>query len=669
MPHRIENQRLIINRKLLQAEIMAMGQDGGRDSRNDVLLRLRQALNDGRAEISNRLQTHPGRGHESAIAQSFLIDQIIRIIYDYIVRWHYPVGNYSAGEKLALMAVGGYGRGEMAPHSDVDIAFITPLKKNSWTEQVTEAMLYLLWDLQLKVGQSSRSVDEMVRLSADDLTIRTSLLEGRFIWGDKMLYGEASQRFWNDVVIGTEREFVAQKLEERENRHHRMGDSRYVVEPNVKEGKGGLRDLQTLYWIGKYIHKVRSAAELVDAGLLSKDEYYGFRRAANFFWAVRCHLHDINNRADDRLTFDMQREVAERMNFAPITGKLAVERFMQYYFLNAKQVGDLTGVFLAQLDDKMSATGRRLFPAITRRPRKLKGFKTKRGQIILPHDEFFRNNPVRLVQMFQLADRHNLQIHPSAIRQANRDAALIDNHVRIDKDANAMFLDVLTSPRDPETVLRWMNESGVFGRFMPDFGKVVAQMQFDMYHHYTVDEHTIRAIGLLTKIKSGALKEDHPLATAIMHKLHLRRVLYVATLMHDIAKGRGGDHSILGAEIAETLCPRLGLDDAETELVAWLVRHHLLMSSTAFRRDLTDYKTIADFGAIVKSPERLKLLLVLTIVDIRAVGPVSGIAGNANYWADYSRPPKKCCAWAISNMAAKSASLPKNRPFSRNYRH
>jgi [protein-PII] uridylyltransferase len=296
---------------------------------------------------------------------------------------------------------------------------------------------------------------------------------------------------------------------------------------------------------------------------------------------------------------------------------------MQFYFLNAKTVGDLTGVFLAQLDEQMGKKGFRFaLPTIRRRPRRLAGFVLDRGRISIPGDDFFRADPIRLLELFAIAAREQLELHPAAMRTATRDAKLIDRTIREDPRANALFLEVLTSINKPELVLRWMNEAGVFGRFVPDFGRVVAQMQFDMYHHYTVDEHSIRAIGLVAMIERGELKQDHPLSTAILQRqVASRRVLYVAVLLHDIAKGRGGDHSELGADIALRLCPRLGLDAAETETVSWLVRHHLLMSSTAFKRDLADRKTIEDFVRQVQSPERLRLLLILTVVDIRAVGP------------------------------------------------
>ncbi|WP_084583573.1 [protein-PII] uridylyltransferase [Sphingomonas azotifigens] len=617
VPHR----RALIDRRAVAERLAALAAGDTAALRQAGAAELKAALDAGQAEIARRLAEHPSRGLEAAAAGAFLTDQILRLLWDFTVERLHPNANPTTAERMTLIAVGGYGRGEMAPHSDIDIGFLTPWKVTGWSEQVIESMLYSLWDMRLKVGHSSRSLDEMVRQAKADVTICTALLEARYVWGDTELYDEAAKRFKAEVQAEKARSFITAKLEERNARHKKMGDSRYVVEPNVKEGKGGLRDLHTLFWIGKFAYNVREPAELVEAGLLTPAEYRQFRRAENFLWAVRCQLHLITNRPEDRLTFDVQREIAERMRFADRPGMSKVERFMRYYFLQAKVVGDLTGVFLAHLDEKFAARGRRFgFPALWRGRRKLKGFVLERGRLALPRDSFFREDPVRLIELFALADQHELEIHPLAMRAAARDAKLVDD-VRTNPRANALFLDVLTSKRDPETVLRWMNEAGVFGRFVPDFGRVVAQMQFDMYHHYTVDEHSIRAIGLLSKIEKGELKEDHPLATGILHQLASRRALYVAVLLHDIAKGRSGDHSILGAEVAERLCPRLGLTPGETEMVAWLVRWHLLMSATAFKRDLADFKTILDFTAQVQSAERLRMLLALTVVDIRAVGP------------------------------------------------
>ncbi len=617
----LPNRRALIDRRAIADELIEIEGADTTALRRAATMRLKTALESGREEVARRLAAAPSRGLEAAAAGAYLVDQLLRLLWDFTTQRLYRNTNPTAAERMTLIAVGGYGRGEMAPHSDVDIAFLTPWKQTGWSEQVIESMLYSLWDMGLKVGHSSRSLDEMVRQARADVTIRTALLEARYVWGDPVLYEEASGRFKTEVQADTARAFIAEKLAERDLRHHKMGDSRYVVEPNVKEGKGGLRDLHTLFWIGKYAYHVGRAAELVDAGLFTRAEYRRFHRADEFLWAVRCHLHQIAGRPEDRLTFDLQREIAERMRFTDRPGKSKVERFMQYYFLQAKAVGDLTGVFLAHLDEAFAARGRRFgLPTIRRRPSKLRGFVLDRGRLALPDDRFFADDPVRLIEMFALAEAHAVEIHPLAMRAASRDAKLVDD-IRRDPRANALFMDVLAGRRDPETVLRWMNEAGVFGRFVPDFGRVVAQMQFDMYHHYTVDEHTIRAIGLLSRIERGALKDDHPLATGIFSQIVARRALYVAVLLHDIAKGRGGDHSVLGAEVAERLGPRFGLSAAETETVSWLVRHHLLMSATAFKRDLSDFKTILDFAAQVASPQRLMMLLVLTIVDIRAVGP------------------------------------------------
>ncbi|MEO1969420.1 MAG: [protein-PII] uridylyltransferase [Sphingomonadaceae bacterium] len=626
---RVPAQRAIIDRRALAGRIDELHGEHGEKARPKIVTALKQALSDGRKELSRRLEDKPSSGHEITAGYAFLIDQLLRVIFDYATQSLYPAHNPSSAERITIVAVGGYGRAEMASHSDVDIAFLTPQRGTPWCEQIIETMLYLLWDLGLKVGHSSRTVDDTIRLSKSDLTIRTANLEGRYVWGDEALYDEVSQRFWAEVVRGTERQFVVEKLEERNARHKRMGDSRYVVEPNIKEGKGGLRDLQTLYWIGKYIHKVRSAADLVDVGLFTPTEYRSFRRAESFLLAVRCHLHTLTGRAEDRLTFDYQRQIAERMNFAERPAKSAVERFMQFYFLQAKHVGSLTGIFLAHIDEEFAQKNRQrgFFAGFRSRPRTLKGYVVQGGRIAAPSDDWFQKDPVRLIEIFQLAEAESLELHPETMRQANRDSGLIDRDLRENPKANALFLEVLTGRNDPEAVLRWMNEANVFGRFVPDFGRVNAQMQFDMYHHYTVDEHTIRAIGLLARIEKGELEADHPRATRLIQKVGSRRVAYVAALLHDIAKGRGGDHSILGAEVAEKLCPRFGLTEAETEMVAWLVREHLLMSATAFKRDLTDPKTIDDFVARVQSAERLRHLAILTSVDIRAVGP-----GTWNSW-------------------------------------
>ena len=621
----IANQRAIIDRRALSEELQALPEAKLARKATDLL---GSALANGREEIARRLVLEPGRGRVIAASYCFLADQLVRLAHDFVTQRLLPRPSGS-NCRLSIVALGGTGRGEMAPFSDLDLMFLVPERGSPWCEQVIETLLYLLWDLKLRVGQSVRTASELVSAAKNDITIRTALLEARWLWGDEQLHEEAMRRFRKEVVAGSARDYVAAKLAERDERHRRMGDSRYVVEPNVKDGKGGLRDLHTLYWIGQYVFGVERPGELVDKGLFSSAEYRRFERAERFFWSVRCHLHLAAGRPEERLGFDMQKQIATAMRYADRPGKSAVERFMQFYFLNAKAVGDLTGLFLAQLDEQMGAKGRRFaLPTLKRRPKHLHGFTLDRGRLAISNEGWFGADPARLIELFALAAQEGLEIHPNAMRAATRDARLVDQ-VRDDARANSLFLDVLTAKDRPDVALRWMNEAGVFGRFVPDFGRVVAQMQFDMYHHYTVDEHSIRAIGLLSRIERGELADDHPLSTALFRQIASRRVLYVAVLLHDIAKGRGGDHSEIGAEIALQLCPRFGLDEAETETVSWLVRHHLLLSNTAFRRDLADPKTVEDFVRAVQSPERLRLLLILTVVDIRAVGPTT--------WNDWKR--------------------------------
>jgi [protein-PII] uridylyltransferase len=615
----IQRQREIIDRRALHAELDRLAVDG-EPERGRVAERLKGALEAGRAEVRKRFEGGAS-GTDTTREFAFLIDQVIRVLYDFVVTCIYPLANPTAGERMALIAVGGYGRGELAPFSDVDLLFLHPYKETPHTEQVVEYMLYTLWDMGLKVGQATRSLDETVARAKSDLTIRTAVLEARYVWGDQDLYLELKRRFENEIIKGTAAKFLEAKLDERDKRHGRLGDSRYLVEPNVKEGKGGLRDLHTLFWIAKYIYRVDGVDELVERNVLNAEEAQRFARAQNFLWTVRCHLHFLTGRAEDRLTFDLQSEVGRRMGYTDHAGTRGVERFMKHYFLVAKDVGDLTRIFCALLE-----SGQQRQPLLSwrrwgLRKRQVAGFTVDGGRLDVAGEHAFRDDPVNFIRLFHAAQEHGLDIHPHALRLITQSLKLIDADLRANPEANRLFMEILTSRHDPETGLRRMNEAGVFGRFVPDFGRVVAQMQYDMYHVYTVDEHTIFAIGILHKIESGALKDELPLATGLMPTIDSRRALYLAVLLHDIAKGRGGDHSLLGEKVAEKLGPRLGLTAEETETVAWLVRWHLLMSSTSFKLDIDDPETIRGFAERVQSPERLKLLLLLTVADIRAVGP------------------------------------------------
>jgi [protein-PII] uridylyltransferase len=600
-----------------------------RELRIAVAQRLKTALLEGRAKAEQMLLKDK-RGRLCAERLCYLQDEIIRVLFAFARTHLYPSQNPSEAERIAIVATGGYGRGILAPGSDIDLLFLLPYKQTAWSESIAEAILYCLWDMGLKVGHATRSVDECIRQSKADMTIRTALLEARYLLGDEALFEELITRFDREVVQGTATEFVAAKLAEREERHRRAGQSRYLVEPNVKDGKGGLRDLHTLYWIAKYVYRVREREELIEHGVYDRREYTRFRRCGNFLWAVRCHMHFITGRAEERLSFDIQREIAVRLGYTEHPGLKDVERFMKHYFLVAKDVGDLTAILCAKLEDNQAKP----MPVLSRMLAKFRPRRTRRtlpetedfivdyNRITVADPEAFKRDPVNLIRIFHLAQKYNLAFHPAAMHLATRSLKLIDRSLRENREANRLFVEILTSQNDAETVLRRMNECGVLGHFVRAFGRIVAMMQFNMYHHYTVDEHLLRCIGILADVEAGR-SEDTPFATELMRTVQPehRTLLYISLFLHDIAKGRIEDHSIAGARVARRLGPRFGLSAAETETVAWLVEKHLVMSSVAQSRDLSDRVTIQNFADVVQSGERLKLLEILTTADIKAVGP------------------------------------------------
>ncbi|MGQ3488037.1 [protein-PII] uridylyltransferase [Roseovarius pacificus] len=593
------------------------------DLRKAVVGILSDQLRHGRDAIAAGLAERPFASRSTVRAYSWLTDCVILTALDVVTSHIHPLANPTEAERITVFAVGGYGRGEMAPQSDVDLLFLTPYKITPWAESVIESMLYILWDLRLKVGHASRTIRDCLRLGGEDFTIRTALLENRFLAGDRQLADHFRKRLWHELFDGSEREFIEAKLEERDARHEKQGGQRYMVEPNVKEGKGGLRDLQSLFWIAKYLHHVDSVADLVDVGMFTEDEFDTFAKAENFLWAVRCHIHLITGRPTDQLTFDLQVEVAERMGYKDTAGRRAVEVFMQDYFRHATQVGDLTRIFLTKLE-AAHVKSRPLLQRIFRRKRKLKkGYTEVHGRLAIADEEAFLSDPLNLLRLFEEGLRTGLLIHPDAMRLVTANLDLIDDTFRNDPKARKLFLDLLLKHGNPERALRRMNELGVLSAFIPEFEPIVALMQFNMYHSYTVDEHTIQCISNLAQIERGERTDDLPLSSSILEAGVNRRVLYVALLLHDIGKGRDEDHSIVGARIARKVAPQLGLKPKEVDTVEWLVRYHLLMSDMAQKRDIADPRTVRDFAKAVQTKDRLDLLCVLTVCDIRGVGPTT----------------------------------------------
>lgn len=615
--------------RALRHELTALFNASGSaaEARPRVVDRLKDLVKAARQQARLALEANCN-GRVCAADLSAFQDALTALIFDYTVAHVYRATNPSDAERMSIVATGGYGRGLLAPGSDIDLLFLLPYKQTPWGESVAEYMLYVLWDLGFKVGHATRTVEQCIRLSISDVTIRTSLLDARLIHADQKLFAEFEDRFYAEVVTGTARQFIDAKMAERDDRTRRVGESRYKVEPNVKDGKGGLRDLHTLHWLSKYLFRQEVGNAAVQAGIYTPEEARTFRRCEDFLWTVRCFLHFITGRAEEVLSFDVQPQLAKSLGYTDHGGLRAVERFMKHYFLIAKDVGDLSTILCGALEMQQLKTtpgvSRYLRPLTWKARRDVRvktDFRVDNDRLNVADADVFARDSVNLIRFFTQAEATGGFLHPDAIRLLRRSLRLIDSDLRNNPEANRLFVEFLTGTDNPEGALRRMNDAGVLGKFIPEFGRVVAMMQFNMYHHYTVDEHLLRTVGNLIAVEKGEYAKELPLSTEIVKTIQNRRALFVAAFLHDVGKGRKEDHSIVGARIARKLCPRLGLSAAETELVAWLIEEHLTMSNVAHSRDISDPKTVHDFAVKVQSPERLKLLCLLTIADIRAVGP------------------------------------------------
>ena len=575
------------------------------DEKNDLIKKIFLGTSDGSLNVG---------------LNSILIDSMLRVVFKKIYHKIFNNTDYI----FSIIAVGGYGRGELAPCSDLDLLFLLPnnlkINQSKHAEEVIQFILYILWDLGYTVGHSTRTIDDCIEKSKLDLTISTALLEKRFIVGNEDVFSLLNDKFTLFIKNTKTLKFVEAKLVESELRHKRFGGSRYVVEPNVKDGKGGLRDLHTLIWISKFAYKVDSVSKLINMGALSKKEAASFAESQRFLLSVRCHLHYRAFREDDRLAMDAQLDLAKTMNFKNTITQKDVERFMKRYFLATKTVGSLTRIFCAAIETEFDKPLRLSFLSFKKKE-DVYPFDIELGRLFVKNKEVLSENPVNIIKLFNISHNKNIDIHPKTLRYLTSLQRLINYEVRNDFDANKMFLDILTSDKDSTRTLRLMNESNILGKFIPEFQKIVGLMQFDMYHSYTVDEHTIFTISNLYSLKNGEFKNFAPLASKVILEISSKKCLFVAMLLHDIAKGRKGDHSENGSLIASVVCPRLGLSKEETKTVEWLILYHLLMSKTAFRYELGDARVIKSFVDKVKSVERLKLLLVLTVADIKGVGP------------------------------------------------
>ncbi|MBV1836236.1 [protein-PII] uridylyltransferase [Acetobacter estunensis] len=636
----------------LSEALRAAGKDGQPPTRDDALAIFRRHLGRYQADVRQRFEARQLRGVQAAKLLAAHADELVKALFTFATQATSCPPTVAG--RICIAATGGYGKGLLAPFSDIDLLFLTPEEPSPPMLTLVEYILYFLWDLGLKVGHATRSINDCIAQAEQDTTVRTALLDARLLSGSFALFAMFEARFIVACVEAGSARFIADKRRERAERHRRFGESPYLVEPNIKEGRGGLRDMQTLYWMCRYTFGTRHVSDLLAPeftrlGFLTEQEAARARRSWDFLWSIRLHLHYVAGRGEDRLTFDMQPVLGGRMGYTRHGRQNGVERFMRHYFLTVREVMRLTHVLEPTI--VRVALGPAAHVMKADEAMREAGFTLLDGQILADRGVSFEADPIKMFELLDWSRNRHVPVHPLARQQLirwERRASTLRTNAR----ASEIFLNLLCDERPgparqtrrpphlraepkgelarveetdrrPDYVhwLRVLNETGLWGALIPDWSRIVGQMQFDTYHIFTVDEHTIEALRILRCVEDGTMADEIPVAYELARNLQSRRALYMAVMMHDIAKGRGGDHSELGSELALELCPRLGLSGEETETVSWLVLQHLLLSHTAFQRDIDDPKTILDVADVVQSPERLRLLLLLTIVDMRAVSP------------------------------------------------
>lgn len=536
---------------------------------------------------------------------------------DQILREAWARFDWSEDADIALLAVGGYGRGELHPYSDIDLLILLDSADHETFREPIEGFLTLLWDIGLEVGQSVRSVDECAEEARADLTVVTNLMESRTIAGPESLR-RRMQEVTSPERMWPSKDFFLAKRQEQKARHAKYNDTEYNLEPNVKGSPGGLRDIQTILWVARRQFGSLNLHALVKEGFLVESECSMLASSQEFLWKVRYALHMLAGRAEDRLLFDHQRKLAGLLGFHGSDAKQAIEHFMQKYYRVVMAVAELSDLINQHFEEVILRSGENAVaqPLNSR-------FQLRDGYIEVAHPNVFKRTPFALMEIFVLMAQHPeiKGVRADTIRLLRDSRHLIDDDFRSDIRNTSLFIELCKSPQGIHRNLRRMNRYGILGRYLPEFGHIIGQMQHDLFHIYTVDAHTLNLIKHLRKLKWPELAEKFPLASKVIDKLPKPELIYIAGLYHDIGKGRGGDHSELGAIDAEAFCARHQLPTWDSRLVAWLVQNHLVMSTTAQRKDLSDPQVILDFARLVGDQTHLDYLYVLTVADINATNP------------------------------------------------
>ncbi|MFC3150470.1 [protein-PII] uridylyltransferase [Litoribrevibacter euphylliae] len=575
---------------------------------NSIINTLKQVIDDGDNKLNSRFESSDDI-HHLIYDRAWLIDQVL------VQAWQHS--GLNEVESCALIAVGGYGRGELHPKSDIDVLILFDAEQPETHQQAIEQFLTLLWDLNLNIGHSVRTITECQEEAQKDITVTTNLMEARTISGNEHILHKMAS-LTGPSFIWDSKAFFKAKWEEQQQRHRKFNNIEYNLEPNLKASPGGLRDIQTIMWITKRQYGANSMDELVRLSVLNDEELDMLQRGQEFLWRIRYALHMIAGRPEDRLLFDHQRKIAELFGYQDNGGRLAVEQLMQKYYRTVLQLGELNDVIIQHFNETI---------LMADEPDEIvdlnERFHIRNSFIEVKHPKVFAEQPSAMLEIFLLMARTNgvKGARATTIRDLRNHRHLIDDNFRADPINTSIFMALMRTPTRLVTQLWRMRKWGILGRYLPEFAGITGQMQHDLFHIYTVDAHTLQVVRNMRRFRFADNKDQYPMASRLIHEIPKVELCYIAGLYHDIAKGRGGDHSELGAVDARKFCERHELNKWETDLVSWLVENHLLMSMTAQRKDISDPDVIMEFAQKVQDKNHLDYLFLLTVADINATNP------------------------------------------------
>lgn len=555
-------------------------------------------------------------GRKVVASLTSVADTLIRNLYVSVT------GDLTVGPKdrAILIAIGGYGRGELNPRSDIDLMFLVEDQEGkAFVKQISDRVLYLLWDLGLEVGFSIRSIHDCLEIAAQDLTARTALLDSRPLVGDHALYAQYEKVVGSAIRVKEGKRYIEKKLEEQRLRLKKYGSSVYLLEPNIKEGEGGLRDLHTALWVAQVKYKSRVLQELVVKGVMTDQDGEEFEAALDYLLRIRNELHYLSTRKTDQIDFEQQVKIAAFLGYKDNRKAQAVEQFMQDYYAHALSVEHIASTLINKTVQREEKSFRIL--GFLRRRAVEEGFYILRGELFLSRDDLFDREPALMMRAFVLAQRHNVTLSTILKGLIRSNLPRINDKVRRSRIMADGFLEILRSPSGVVATLREMHHLQFLNHFLPEFAYIYCKVQHDAYHIYTVDVHTLFAIEEICKVWQGEYAATKPLMTQVAGEIEKRELLLLAVLLHDIGKGEGKDHSNKGADMVPTIARRLGLSREDSQRLEFLVRQHLVLANTSQRRDLADDKLIVQIAQSMEMSENLRMLYLLTFADIKAVGP------------------------------------------------